>query len=165
MRSLRSGAKGVKIRISGRLGGAEMARSVWEREGRVPLHTIRADIDYGQVHAHTTYGRIGVKVWIYKGDVIERKGGDALLQMDRPVATAAPRPERDRRDRPDRRDDRGDRGERAPRSAAGPGATASRGGERAPRQERAERPAPQARAEETTGTASGGETGDANQSE
>jgi small subunit ribosomal protein S3 len=165
MRSLRSGAKGVKIRISGRLGGAEMARSVWEREGRVPLHTIRADIDYGQVHAHTTYGRIGVKVWIYKGDVIERKGGDALLQMDRPVATAAPRPERDRRDRPDRRDDRGDRGERAPRSAAGPGATASRGGERAPRQERAERPAPQARAEETTGTASGGEAGDANQSE
>src|SRR5450759_1203995 len=76
MRSTRSGAKGVKIRISGRLGGAEMARSVWEREGRVPLHTIRADIDYGQVHAHTTFGRIGVKVWIYKGEVIQRKGGD-----------------------------------------------------------------------------------------
>ena len=83
---MRCGAKGIKIRISGRLGGAEMARVVWEKEGRVPLHTIRADIDYGQVHAHTTYGRIGVKVWIYKGDVIERKGGDALLQMDRPVA-------------------------------------------------------------------------------
>ena len=146
MRSLRSGAKGVKIRISGRLGGAEMARSVWEREGRVPLHTIRADIDYGQVHAHTTYGRIGVKVWIYKGDVIERKGGDALLQMDRPVATAAPRPERERRER---RDDRG----------------GERGGERAPRQPRAERPAPQARATDTTGTASGGETADATQSE
>src|SRR6476646_8700564 len=103
MRSLRAGAKGVKIRISGRLGGAEMARSVWEREGRVPLHTIRADIDYGQVHAHTTYGRIGVKVWIYRGDVIERRD-DTLLQIDRPVAMAPARPERperrDRRDRP-----------------------------------------------------------------
>jgi small subunit ribosomal protein S3 len=168
MRSLRSGAKGVKIRISGRLGGAEMARSVWEREGRVPLHTIRADIDYGQVHAHTTYGRIGVKVWIYKGDVIERKGGDALLQMDRPVATAAPRLERDRRER---RDDRGDRGtERAPRQerSAVAGAGAGRGGERAPRQDRGdrpERPAPQARAANTTETASGGETGDSTQSE
>jgi len=161
MRSLRAGAKGVKIRISGRLGGAEMARSVWEREGRVPLHTIRADIDYGQVHAHTTYGRIGVKVWIYKGDVIERKGGDALLQMDRPVATAAPRPERDRRDRRD------DRSERAPRQDRGPsaGAGAGRGGERAPRQDRGERPAPQARVENTTGTASGGETAEATQSE
>src|SRR3954462_2576417 len=102
MRSLRAGAKGVKIRISGRRGGAEMARSVWEREGRVPLHTIRADIDYGQVHAHTTYGRIGVKVWIYKGDVIERKD-DPLLQLDRPVAMAPARPERTDR-RPDRRD-------------------------------------------------------------
>src|SRR5207253_4512823 len=61
MRAMRSGAKGVKIRVSGRLGGAEMARTAWEREGRVPLHTIRADIDYGQIHAHTTYGRIGVK--------------------------------------------------------------------------------------------------------
>src|SRR6476469_8536581 len=99
LRSTRSGAKGVKIRISGRLGGAEMARSVWEREGRVPLHTIRADIDYGQVHAHTTYGRIGVKAWIYKGDIIEHKG-DSLLQTERPVVMAQPRPERrDRRDR------------------------------------------------------------------
>ena len=73
MRAMRSGAKGVRVRVSGRLGGAEMARSVWEREGRVPLHTIRADIDYGQVHAHTTYGRIGVKVWIYRGDVIAER--------------------------------------------------------------------------------------------
>src|SRR5438552_1244295 len=101
MRSMRSGAKGMKIRVAGRLGGAEMARTAWEREGRIPLHTIRADIDYGQVHAHTTYGRIGVKVWIYKGDVIEHKG-DLLLQMDRPVAMAQPRAERDRRDRRDR---------------------------------------------------------------
>src|SRR5204862_3153402 len=145
LRAMRAGAKGVKIRISGRLGGAEMARSVWEREGRVPLHTIRADIDYGQVHAHTTYGRIGVKVWIYKGDVIERKGGDALLQMDRPVATAAPRPERDRRDRRDDRPERAPRQDRGP--SAGAGAGAGRGGERAPRQDRGERPAPQARVE------------------
>ena len=71
-RAMRLGAKGVRIRLSGRLGGAEMARVVGEREGRVPLHTIRADIDYGQVHAHTTYGRVGVKVWIYRGDVIGR---------------------------------------------------------------------------------------------
>lgn len=195
MRSVRSGAKGVKIRISGRLGGAEMARSVWEREGRVPLHTMRADIDYGQVHAHTTYGRIGVKVWIYKGDVIERKGGDALLEMDRPVATAAPRPERDRRERRDRDGERGGErgGERtgsgAPRTGerTGTGERAggrSGGGERpqgqqpqAPAQarpERADRPArtprggmPQAaeiEAKDDTGTASGGETGNVNQS-
>jgi small subunit ribosomal protein S3 len=121
LRAMRSGAKGVRVRVSGRLGGAEMARSVWEREGRVPLHTIRADIDYGQVHAHTTYGRIGVKVWIYRGDVIERKG-DSLLQMDRPAAMAQPRPERDRRDRGPVRPERADRGERADRSDRGDGA-------------------------------------------
>jgi len=69
-RAMRLGAKGIKIRCGGRLGGAEMARIAWEKDGRVPLHTIRADIDYGQVHAHTTYGRVGVKVWIYRGDVI-----------------------------------------------------------------------------------------------
>lgn len=130
MRAMRAGAKGVRIRISGRLGGAEMARSVWEMEGRVPLHTIRADIDYGQVHAHTTFGRIGVKVWIYRGDVIERKGGDALLQMDRPAATAQPRP--DRGGRPDR--ERGDRPSGPDRGGRG----GERGGERgAPRGERA----------------------------
>jgi small subunit ribosomal protein S3 len=68
--AMRRGAKGVKIKVSGRLGGAEMSRSVTEMTGRVPLHTLRANIDYGVVHAHTTYGRIGVKVWIYKGDVM-----------------------------------------------------------------------------------------------
>src|SRR5919204_3319062 len=114
LRAMRAGAKGVRVRVSGRLGGAEMARSVWEREGRVPLHTIRADIDYGQVHAHTTYGRIGVKVWIYKGDVIEHKG-DTLLQMDRPAAVAQPRPDRRDRDRDRDRERRGERGERAER--------------------------------------------------
>lgn len=132
LRGQRSGAKGIRVRISGRLGGSEMARSVWEREGRVPLHTIRADIDYGQVHAHTTYGRIGVKVWIYKGDVIEHKGGDSLLQQDRPMATAAPRPDRRERrpggDRPER-PDRGDRGDRGPRGGGG-GDRGPRGGGR-----------------------------------
>ena len=68
--ALRMGAQGVKIRCAGRLGGAEMARREWYREGRVPLHTLRADIDYGHALARTTYGVIGVKCWIYKGEVI-----------------------------------------------------------------------------------------------
>jgi small subunit ribosomal protein S3 len=68
--SLRFGALGIKIRVSGRLGGAEIARSEWYREGRVPLHTIRADIDYGTARANTTYGVIGVKTWIYRGDIL-----------------------------------------------------------------------------------------------
>ena len=81
--AMRRGAKGVKIRLSGRLGGAEMSRSVMEMDGRVPLHTLRADIDFGVVHAHTTYGRIGVKVWVYKGDVLpETRRSDAALAAD-----------------------------------------------------------------------------------
>ncbi len=73
-RTMKAGAKGVRIAVAGRLGGAEMARREWEREGRIPLGTLRADISYGQVHAHTTYGRIGVKVWVYRGDIMpERK--------------------------------------------------------------------------------------------
>ncbi len=68
--SMKLGAKGIKINVAGRLGGAEMARSEWYREGRVPLHTLRADIDYGFAEANTTYGKIGVKVWIYKGEVL-----------------------------------------------------------------------------------------------
>ena len=69
-RTMRLGAKGIKIMVSGRLGGAEIARSESYREGSIPLHTLRADIDYGTAEAHTTYGRIGVKVWIYKGEVL-----------------------------------------------------------------------------------------------
>jgi small subunit ribosomal protein S3 len=68
-RSMKAGAKGVRIMVTGRLNGAEMSRREWDREGRIPLGTLRADISYGQVHAHTTYGRIGVKVWIYRGDM------------------------------------------------------------------------------------------------
>lgn len=69
-RSMRSGAKGIKTLVSGRLGGAEIARSEGYSEGTVPLHTLRADIDYGTAEAHTTYGRLGVKVWIYRGEVL-----------------------------------------------------------------------------------------------
>ncbi len=69
--SMRLGAQGVRINVAGRLNGAEIARSEWYREGRVPLHTLRADIDYGVAQAHTTYGVIGIKVWIFKGEVLD----------------------------------------------------------------------------------------------
>jgi small subunit ribosomal protein S3 len=69
----KAGAQGIRVQCSGRLGGSEMARSEWYREGRVPLHTLRADIDYGFREARTTFGRIGVKVWIYKGDILPYK--------------------------------------------------------------------------------------------
>jgi small subunit ribosomal protein S3 len=72
-RTMKAGAKGVKIAVSGRLGGSEMARREWEKEGRIPLGTLRADISYGQVLSRTTYGAIGVKVWIYRGDVIPER--------------------------------------------------------------------------------------------
>jgi len=68
--AMRQGAEGIKVMVGGRLGGAEIARSEWYREGRVPLHTLRADIDYGTAEAHTTYGIIGVKVWIFKGEIM-----------------------------------------------------------------------------------------------
>jgi small subunit ribosomal protein S3 len=68
--AMRVGAEGIKIQVGGRLGGAEIARSEWYREGRVPLHTLRADIDYAAYEASTTYGIIGVKVWIFKGEIL-----------------------------------------------------------------------------------------------
>jgi len=83
MSTMRSGALGVKVRLAGRLNGAEIARTEWVREGRVPLHTFRADIDYGLAEARTTYGVIGVKVWIFKGEVFD-KG-----ELDRHIANAA----------------------------------------------------------------------------
>ncbi len=73
--ALRFGAQGIKVKCSGRLAGAEIARSEWYKEGRIPLHTLRADIDYGFAEARTTYGQIGVKVWIYRGDILPEKGG------------------------------------------------------------------------------------------
>ena len=71
--TMRQGSLGVKIKVSGRLGGAEIARSEWHKEGRVPLHTLRADVDYGLAEAKTTYGIIGVKVWIFRGELIDKK--------------------------------------------------------------------------------------------
>ena len=97
----RAGAKGIRIQVSGRLGGAEMSRSEFYREGRVPLHTLRANIDYGFYEAKTTFGRIGVKVWIYKGDLTAKEL--AREQANAPKA---------------RRDDRGGDRRRAPRNEA-----------------------------------------------
>ena len=85
--AMRQGAQGIKVEVSGRLGGAEIARSEWYREGRVPLHTLRADIDYATAEGHTTYGIIGVKVWIFKGEIL---GG-------MPAATAPEAPSKPKR--------------------------------------------------------------------
>ena len=79
-RTMRLGAKGIKVMVSGRLGGAEIARSESYREGSIPLHTLRADIDYGTAEAHTTYGRIGVKVWIFKGEVLPERKQPAAVE-------------------------------------------------------------------------------------
>src|SRR5437870_8504359 len=83
-RTIKAGAKGVKIQVSGRLGGAEMSRTEWDKEGRIPLGTLRADISYGVVHARTTYGRIGVKVWIYRGDQLGERPGSARTEPRQP---------------------------------------------------------------------------------
>ncbi|MGZ4119406.1 MAG: 30S ribosomal protein S3 [Actinomycetota bacterium] len=119
--AMRAGAKGIRVQVGGRLGGAEMSRSEWYREGRVPLHTIRADIDYGMREAHTQFGgRIGVKVWIYRGDVMptrEEKEAELAKARARAAASgdlipaAVPPRERAPRERPGR----------APGRGAGPG--------------------------------------------
>ena len=83
--AMRQGAEGIKVQVGGRLGGAEIARSEWYREGRVPLHTLRADIDYATYEAHTTYGGIGVKGWIFKGEVI----GDTDNRQEAPRRATA----------------------------------------------------------------------------
>jgi len=83
-RTIKAGAKGVKIQVSGRLGGAEMSRTEWDKEGRIPLGTLRADISYGLVHARTTYGRIGVKVWVYRGDQLGERPGSARTEPREP---------------------------------------------------------------------------------
>ena len=106
--AMKAGAQGVKIRVSGRLGGAEMSRTEEHKEGRVPLHTLRADIDYGFSEAHTTYGKIGVKVWVYNGMMYgheQKEDAGALLKKQR-------------RDRPDR-SEHTMRGERVERASAG----------------------------------------------
>jgi small subunit ribosomal protein S3 len=150
-KSMRANAKGVKVIIGGRLGGAEIARSEKEVEGKIPLQTLRADIDYGLAEAHTTFGVIGIKVWIYKGDILpskRREGVDLQQEMSAQPSFAprerdgGPRPRGDRRrdggQRPERRD--GAAGERSgrPQGECGP----RDGGTRAPRQQ-GERPARQ----------------------
>ncbi|MBM4217415.1 MAG: 30S ribosomal protein S3 [Gammaproteobacteria bacterium] len=93
MSTMRSGALGIKVRLSGRLNGAEIARTEWSREGRIPLHTFRADIDYGFGEARTTYGVIGVKVWIFKGEVFDKEDLSKTVEADaaaNPATDAAP---------------------------------------------------------------------------
>ena len=109
--ALKAGAKGIRVQCGGRLGGAEMSRSEFYREGRVPLHTLRADIDYGFHEAHTTFGRLGVKVWIYKGEVI---GSRAERDAAALAAAKAAKPSRDNK-----------RGPRAPRREAAPVTTSN----------------------------------------
>jgi small subunit ribosomal protein S3 len=132
--ALRFGCKGIKVRVSGRLNGAEIARSEWYLQGQLPLHTLRADIDYGFAEAHTTYGVIGIKAWLYKGEILDltkRRGG--LLPEPEPRRDRGDRDRRDRRDRGgdrggDRRDMRGgdrDRQAQAPVSAPPPVAEAT----------------------------------------
>jgi small subunit ribosomal protein S3 len=107
MRTMRAGARGIKVQVSGRLGGAEIARTEHNADGKVPLHTLRADIDYAQVEAFTTFGRIGVKVWIYRGEVLpDQPRGEGGM--------------RDRADRGRERRERGGRGRRDGRMGGGP---------------------------------------------
>ena len=95
--ALKAGAEGVRVQASGRLGGADMGRREWYLEGRVPLHTLRADIDYGQATAETTVGAIGIKVWVYKGDVMQRPGSAAKAAAEARLATGGPSERRRRK--------------------------------------------------------------------
>jgi small subunit ribosomal protein S3 len=133
--AVRLGAQGIKIMSSGRLNGAEIARVEWYREGRVPLHTLRADIDYGVSEAKTTYGVIGVKVWVYKGDTLGRGDAPAAASPE-----ALPSPERDER-KPAGRRPAGPR--RAPRRTEAPRAEGAQApaGEATPPRDDAARPA------------------------
>ena len=107
--AMRLGAKGIRINVAGRLGGAEIARMEWYKEGRVPLHTLRADMDFGFAEAKTTYGIIGVKVWVFKGEVLEHDP----MAMDKRLATeSGPAGEGGGRERSGDRPDRGPRRDR-----------------------------------------------------
>jgi small subunit ribosomal protein S3 len=139
--AMKSGAKGIKVQCGGRLGGAEMSRSEFYREGQVPLHTLRADIDYGFYEARTTFGRIGVKVWIYKGEAPQtRAEREAQAAAQRAAAGAGG-------------GDRRGRGERGERRGGG-GRRGGRGGDRA---ERGERGAPRQSSEQPATPAPSGE--------
>ncbi len=179
-KTMRSNAKGIRVVSAGRLGGAEIARTEKEVEGKVPLHTLRADIDYGQAEAHTTFGVIGVKVWIYKGDVLPNKrrelgsepqqesgfgserGGERPFRGDRPQrrdnnrGDRGPRPQGDRPQGGDRRPrPQGQGGDRRPRPQGGPRPQGDQPqGERRPRPqgERAPRPQGPAQAQQPANT-------------
>ena len=135
-KTMRANAKGIRIICGGRLGGAEIARSEKEVEGKIPLHTLRADIDYGLAEAHTTFGVIGIKVWIYKGDILPSKRREAIEGQQETAAQPpfAPREGGDRRGGDRRRG--GERGERSQR----PQGDRPQGGDRGPRGERPPRP-------------------------
>jgi small subunit ribosomal protein S3 len=107
--AMRLGAKGIRINVSGRLGGAEIARMEWYKEGRVPLHTLRADMDFGFAEAKTTYGIIGVKVWVFKGEVLEH---DPMAMDKRLASESGPAGEGGGRERSGDRPDRGPRRDR-----------------------------------------------------
>jgi len=137
-RTMEAGANGIKTMVSGRLGGAEIARSESYHEGTIPLHTLRADIDYGTAEAKTTYGIIGVKVWIYKGEVLKGEAGVKRTIAEKP----ARKPRRDNRDGRDGRDNR-DRGDRGPRQFGDrPPMRQAQGGFRNPSAARPAQPAP-----------------------
>jgi len=113
--SIRFGAQGIKVKISGRLNGAEIARSEWHLQGQLPLHTLRADVDYGLAEAHTTFGVIGVKVWIYRGEILDPKAAMARGTGTDPIneprgGDGRERRPRTRREREGRDGERGDRG-------------------------------------------------------
>jgi small subunit ribosomal protein S3 len=118
--ALRFGCKGIKVRVSGRLNGAEIARTEWYLQGRLPLHTLRADIDYGFTEANTTYGVIGIKCWVYKGEILP--GGPRKGLRNDPEPRRAPSRDRDRRDR----------GDRGPRPGFTPSSQAQGGAVQAP---------------------------------
>ena len=132
-KTMRANAKGIRVVVGGRLGGAEIARTEKEVEGKIPLHTLRADIDYGLAEAHTTFGVIGIKVWIYKGDILPSKRREPGEQAEAAQPAFTPR---ERTEGGERRGERRPRGERAPRGERPQG----QGGERAARGERGARP-------------------------
>jgi len=133
---MRMGAKGIRVRLAGRLGGAEMARVEIDRAGKIPLQTLRADIDYGFAEAKTTYGHIGIKVWIYKGDILP--GQRKVEQTEEEVMEARRREIRERGERAERRKARaeaggersrtGGRGGRGAGGGRGTGGAGGRGG-------------------------------------
>jgi small subunit ribosomal protein S3 len=124
--TLRFGGQGIKVRVAGRLNGAEIARTEWHLQGRLPLHTLRADIDYGFAEAHTTFGVIGVKCWIYRGEILDPAA--SMARGTQPDPINEPRPERGdgRRPRRDREDGGGDR-PRGRGDNRGPGGPGGRG--------------------------------------